>query len=182
MNAEQEKNIKIEAVTKLDYTKFREFTLFNLFKGKVPTFKKWFSIAVLSLLSIAVYVFSFISDEAVFTFLTLFAVIADVYYIWLLFVSPKQNFKSNQRAIEKPGHMVFRDTQFSSYDPKTDKLLGSVKYENVREIFETKEFWYIYTSKRNAIIVEKAGVIDNMQEALTALLKEKKGKKYITSK
>lgn len=171
-------SLRIEVHTKLDYAKYRKFVLFNIFKSRVPKLKFAAVMATLAVMTVVPTVLGIVMSAPTYFVITAMAVAVDLYYMKLICFTPKSLFRSNQRAIEKPGVIVFRREGLSSYEPKSDKLIGTVRYDSVNEIYETADFIYIYLAKGKTLIVDKEGIGEEDRKELSELLKESKGKKY----
>ena len=174
--------MEIKASSKYDWQTIKAFQRFHNFKSN--GFKKAFPIIYIVLVSIFLisFILSCVFDSVDSDLITsLILQIVCFLLLWLIyFVLPKVAFNKNKIAKNSENHFVFRD-EFFEISGETESYHGSseVKYDALCKICETKEFFYLYINPRQAYIVEKATVSEDLIADLRQHLLNKSGpKKY----
>lgn len=174
--------MEIKASSKYDWQTIKTFQRFHNFKA--TAFKK--VLPIIFIVAIVVFLFSF----AVSCFLDtvdaelislLITDILCIFLLWLIyFVLPKVAFNKNKIAKNSDNHFVFRDEIFE-VSGATESYRGSseIKYDALYKICETRDFFYLYINSRQAYIVEKSTVSEELIADLRQHLLNKSGpKKY----
>ena len=101
----------------------------------------------------------------------------------LALIAPKRSYKQLGKARDCVTEFVFLDdrfiarTQFEGHDSSSE-----VSYSNIEKVIETKEFFFIFQTKRSAFSVEKATIEGGTAEQLGAVLLNAAGKNYMVKR
>lgn len=171
---EQEKFYIVTKMEQEDHKKFMYITTFVMRKtGLIIT-------AVMSVLAgLAV---SWILDYVTVGMVVLIAV---GYFLMIVGIQCyKINKMNKQRAktdkavgFGAESHLHFYDDHILMEMPVT-KSSGQLRYDQIYEIMETKEFFAVYTSSNQASLIRKKDIKQEELAAFTGFLKEKMQKQY----
>lgn len=170
---------KFYIVTKMeqeDHKKFMYITTFVKRKAGLIT------TAVMSVL--AGLAISWIIERVTFGVVTLIAI------AYFLLITGIQCYKINklnkqraktERAVGfgEESHLHFFEDYISLEVPVT-KSSGQLRYDQIYEIMETKEFFAVYTSANQASLIRKKDIKAEELDAFIIFLKEKMQKQYKT--
>ena len=101
----------------------------------------------------------------------------------LTFLGPKRSYNQLGKARDCVSEFVFYDdrfcvsTKFEGHDSSSE-----ISYPNIEKVIETKEFFFIFQTKRSVFSGEKASIEGGTAEQLGAVLFNAVGKNYVVKK
>lgn len=173
---EQEKFYIITKMEQEDHKKFLYITTFIKRKAGLLT------TAVMSVL--AGLAISWILD---YVTVGMVALIGVAYFFMIVGIQCFKINKMNQQRAKTDkavgfgaeSHLHFYDDYILMEIPVT-KSSGQLRYNQIYEIMETKEFFAVYTSSNQASLIRKKDIKQEELAAFTGFLKEKMQKQYKT--
>ena len=116
-------------------------------------------------------------DTVVYTILIAFI---SLLFLYLYFVVPKQRWKRIATSPKGETHLTFCDNSVHvvTYVGGERRKEGNVAYSSFDRFKETKEYFFVYVGRTQALIVEKKKLSGGTALDLRAKLKEYKSVKY----
>lgn len=173
--------MEITASSKYDWETIKKFNYFHNFKRSKFLNVIHIIIIVCFFINLINTTMSLVLDyfdsEILLSFLTV--VIVTFLLVLIYFVLPKTMFKKNKVGKNSENKFVFKEKVFEIEGGNGDVIGKSeIKYAILHKVYETKKFLYVYINPRQAYIVDKETVSDEV--ALRDLLISEVGnKKYI---
>lgn len=150
--------MKIEASTVFTEANVLRFQIFNIRKGN--KYIDLISQGILILgISICIVYMTFVKyDPVIFMALICLLMMAGFLY-YMRKSMPKSFIKASKEIIGARNDFVFEDENFNVTSASAEKKGESVySYEDINRVYETDGYFYIYVSKRKALIVDKNGI------------------------
>lgn len=161
------------------YDDYREYFIFSLFRGKrysvgIRLFFIGYPVLIaLVTLSAIIYgpdSFLIFSDAAL---ILIYAV-----FLFMIYYLPRKNYKNIGKLFTSGVIFEFRNNDIIAkqsnnlYDGE-----GTLKYEALFKVYETKKMFYIFIAPNQAFLINKNGIIDDTPDSLRQILQSKVDKK-----
>lgn len=150
--------MEIRGKSTYDWQSVKKFQNFSFFKRRKWLFVLWTFAFVLSIFGFIVEIITdnFDSDSATRLILLVFVA------LWLAFmvgIYPKIRYNKNKLIHNMENEFVFTEDGFTmcQHGDGTDSS-SDMKYSVVFKVFEANEFFYIYLTKNQVYMVEKATI------------------------
>ncbi len=167
---------RVEAVTKIDYPKYKKFYQFSQFRGKRykwGPFILYGSTIIMIFLAIGVSLFP--TPPIVWLPAYVLACSLTIFALSNLFL-PKLQFKGLAYQLKIPQHFLFLEDRMEISTHAGDSVL---EYAEIDKVYETEDTFYIYITKRQAIIVAKQDFTQGHSGILRKQFEKKLGKKFV---
>lgn len=103
----------------------------------------------------------------------LFAIALSCFFLWR-FLHPisevSKDFKSDKIQKEKEFTFVFYEKEFKIRDKINYE---TIKYRNLHKVFETKDFFYLYSDKTHTYLLDKSGFTKGIADEFSNFMKKK---------
>ena len=172
--------MNIKTVSKLD-----ERSTINYIRAGMFFFSPLVSLIIFAVVSVGLFAMVIIGDIAegnykdtlVYSALIAFMVLM---FLYLYFVLPKQRWKRIAASPKGETHLTFCDNSVHviTYVGGERRKEGNVAYTSFDRFKETKEYFFIYVGRTQALIVEKQKLSGGTALELRAKLKQYKSVKY----
>jgi len=173
--------MEIEATVQVDYTMYKHFHYFSLFRKKDRN-KSFLilmiMIPILFLLSAQLYVYNPENPVWVMGFTCVF--FAVIFLIMKIFYAPKKYYRSVEKLLSIPYSVSFSEEKFENRQISTTATgSGSYQYDMIHKAYEEKDIFYIFITKRQAFLIPKTALTKGTPAGLRKLLQEKLGAKFV---
>ena len=175
--------MEIHASCKFDFDAIRALTYVGVRKRRKPTSGLIFSICLLILYSVLSVLLFVESGEFSFNLSLLAVIILPCFELFALYGIPKMRYKALGKLQGMENRYVFQDRGFlasSSNDVHNGQ--SNTDYAVLMKAYETSKYFFLFISKNQAYIVDKAtvsgGPVDDLRGKLQSIL----GKKYYICK
>ena len=164
----------------MTYDTYKKYFLFSLFRRK--SYKKHLVMfSVISFIGILAALFSIILSgfDIINTVLLLLLVFLDIFMAYTVIFAPKNYYNTAKKVLENT--TIFRFTsEYLTVEATAEAASGNStnRYEALHMIYEVNEAFYLYISSRQAYVVPKSHVNEEVLEQLRTIFRSKLGKKY----
>ena len=169
----------IEAEVIYDYKLYRDFSRFNMFKGKwnragLPFF------AVIVLIASIFTIIDIVSEKnSDYLFLSVIILILVIFMTFLYFFLPKISFNSNKLVSQTKNTFLFNETTISiTTEKEGTNGQSTIDYSNINKVYETKLYFFVYIGMGQAYVIPKSsingGKAEDLKEFLIKVLTPKK--------
>jgi hypothetical protein len=165
--------MKLEATTRIDYRTYHKFYLFNFLLGKRSPWQARVLLFLTPVLFIVFLVLFLLRPTDLVNLagmLIMFMLL--VLLLSVIWVAPLRYYRSVQKKLDAPIDYMFTEEQVEASQVKP------VQYDMISAAYETREFFYIYVSRRQIYIVGKKDFTTGSADDLSRLLKIKLGERF----
>lgn len=167
-------NWSLKFETKYDFSTLKKFNRYNLY-SKTTT---W----IITVIALLLIVIGLISGSFDTTYRLLFCCVGALWILEVIFlpnIYAKSTIKTSKLNNVAIVEVTLDSNNISMITRKGDSVVsnGTIDYDDVYKICDTKEFIYIYISKNQAVICSKENMEGNYEEG-KKFISEKIGKKY----
>lgn len=167
--------VPIRVESDYDYGQYRDFFIFNFFRGKYYQLNMLLDLAGVPVLY-GLIKMSLFFRTATLTF-GLFDVLYLAFYLLLLLyvlLGPRFNYHQSGEADDAAITVDFGDDAFSvCYDDSLPGEENSHRYEELYRVYELPEMFYLYVSPSHAYLLRKACLRQGEAEVLRELFAER---------
>jgi hypothetical protein len=157
-------NLKTKTI--IDYSLFRKFYIFKKVRSKTFVFFSWLNIVVTLTIIGATY-FNFISTLPFIVLLVVQSIIISIYLIFNYYrLQSSYNYEANKIGQSISYHFL-EDYFRVVYDNEKSKNYVIVKYEDLKEVHEFSNYFFITTLRGVTYIILK-GVYDGGDDLVLA--------------
>lgn len=171
----------LHAFTTYDLPAYRKFVHFSLNRGRFYRAAPWLFVSLICLcLLICLFdLFTFGLDEATLLFLALEGVLL-LLYGFLYLALPRISFRAARKTAELVNEYLFGEESVSMRC-RAEGLESSatVRYDAFDKIYETRDFFYLYLTKRSAYLVRKSEIEGNPLLLSSAIARSVSPKRFI---
>lgn len=172
--------MNIKTVSKLD-----EKSTVTYLRAGMFFFNPLVSVIIYGMVSVALFVLALIGDiaEGVYKDTLVYAgliVLITLMLLYLYFVMPKQRWKRIAASPKGETHLVFGENSLhiTTYVGGERRKEGNAAYTDFDRYKETKNYFFLYVGKNQALIIDKAKLVGGDAAELRAKLKSYKSVKY----
>lgn len=172
--------MNIKTVSKLD-----EKSTVTYLRAGMFFFNPLVSVIIYSVISVALFVLALIGDiaEGAYTDTLVYSgliLLVTLMLLYLYFVMPKQRWKRIAASPKGETHLVFGDKSIhiTTYVGGERRKEGGAAYTDFDRYKETKDYFFLYVGKNQALIIDKAKLVGGDAAELRAKLKSYKSVKY----
>ena len=158
-------------VTVKDYNAYARF---NVFKGKYYRIKMAVLAALLVFVCAALLILGFLMGEKKMWILAGALLLSVLLFFYLLSVSVKNTCKLNSATVRARQETMFGKNGFVVdlvFNDATKNERYEILYDEIEQLYLTRDAMYIYVEKRSAIIIPKRNLKIEPSEALEFLKK-----------
>lgn len=176
--------MEIKCKCKYDYKTCKAFARAVAYKKQNP--KKLLMLQVIFALIAGITDFYLIMTTGgdFFNIIILIACVFIVIFdLFVYFGLPYLQYRSMSKMKDFENNYIFRENEFVASTNSDDFIGDSVmKYSMLEKVMETKEFFFLFQNKRQALIVDKSTLSADESEKLRDTIRPILGKKYIVCK
>ena len=175
--------MEIKAKCKYDYETCKAISRIDAYRKSNPKKVVAFRMILCIVLMISNFLVADFCEIPIGYTVSLMVVVVLIIDMFMYFVMPKIQYNSMSKMKNIGNDYIFRDEEFTvSSDSEEFSGRNVTKYTILVKVYETEKYFFIYISKRQLYVVDKAtiegGTAEDLREKLSSVL----GKKYIRCK